>query len=594
MPCASCGKDDHQRASSSKCINRKRRIRESELATDQEVQVYTVKCGLNTFICPLLDQQQKTKLLSEIRRDVRDLSSLTVELSYLINYFYKTYAKDSDFLERYKKLDALAFTYLLKNVNYTKLSDPKRVFEEYKRLRGSDELLYNCKLRSFTIMAVAKQYETIFENNLLTHAFARIKRYLRFKFKLDKKLVHDAVFKAYYLSEYNNDNSQITDWLREMNITQKSMKKNCWQFVPLFVRMQEELFEANETSFAIFPIYKQGLKFISYDSRGLHELLRRLFPKETASTWQLFSENTKQYWSRYFNVNRNFGYSFCTDGESACISMNRIIKKISTTKKKKLELDERKSTYNRIIAVDPGAKTPIVTCQRDAGRFTYKILKKEKFKHDTLEGSREKKRKRYIGDIEEKIKTDREEFNKRTDTVLSAKSALVSDYTEFQLKWFFEKQKIYSRRALQRLKFDKYTNDQKTIEKIVTDYFGREPNTLVVYGAGYDFMNKATFKGHRKFRHNDVLKAIKRRPNLSLYIIGEAYTTKNCSKCYESNATVNRATVSKSPHRYVYCSICRKGIHRDKNGAKNILLKYEFNNNKLPSILSCTGNDIGR
>lgn len=116
---------------------------------------------------------------------------------------------------------------------------------------------------------------------------------------------------------------------------------------------------------------------------------------------------------------------------------------------------------------------------------------------------------------------------------------------------------------------------------------GKEPDTLVVYGAGFDFMNKGTFKGHRKFRHNEVLKIVKQRKNLSVFVTNEAFTTKNCSYCYESGAK-NTLRVSKSPHRYVH--VCRKGIHRDKNGAKNILLKYEYT--KSPVGLSSSGTDM--
>lgn len=84
----------------------------------------------------------------------------------------------------------------------------------------------------------------------------------------------------------------------------------------------------------------------------------------------------------------------------------------------------------------------------------------------------------------------------------------MEEYTKFQLKWFDGKQKFYEQRRLQRLKFDKYVNYQKTNHKIVDEYFGKEPDTLVVYGSGFDFMNKGTFKGHRKFRHSDILKEI--------------------------------------------------------------------------------------
>lgn len=300
-----------------------------------------------------------------------------------------------------------------------------------------------------------------------------------------------------------------------------------------------------------------------------------------------------------FIIPPKFGYSFTTDGVSVSMSMNRIVSKRSKFKSKRVKKDEasienshaQSKSYSKIISVDPGAKTPIVTCTRsNDGGFEYRVLKKERVVYETKEHHREKKRSRFTKDIEDRVNADRENRELETGVVITFKSTNVREYTRFQLKWFDEKQRVYEQRRLQRLKFDKYINDQKMLNKIVDEYFGKEPDTLIVYGAGFDFLNKGTFKGHRKFRHNEVLKIIRQRKNLSVFIINEAFTTKNCSKCYESGLK-NHLHVSKSPHRYVYCSVCRKGIHRDKNGAKNILLKFEKNKN-LPICLSSIGTDM--
>jgi hypothetical protein len=87
------------------------------------------------------------------------------------------------------------------------------------------------------------------------------------------------------------------------------------------------------------------------------------------------------------------------------------------------------------------------------------------------------------------------------------------------------------------------------------------------------FMNTATFYGHGKFFHNEIIKTIKiNYKQLQLEMVDESYPTKTCSNCHRMNGL----KVWTGGHRYVYCSICHKGTHRDKNAAKNILLKNWF------------------
>ena len=96
--------------------------------------------------------------------------------------------------------------------------------------------------------------------------------------------------------------------------------------------------------------------------------------------------------------------------------------------------------------------------------------------------------------------------------------------------------------------------------------------TRIVYGAGCGFMNMARINGVRKFSHDRQLRALHNHGR-RVIIVDESYTTKRCSYCSEVNGVSSDVIVSKSPVRYVYCPIWRRGTHRDKNGAKNILVK---------------------
>src|SRR5436190_23844851 len=149
-------------------------------------------------------------------------------------------------------------------------------------------------------------------------------------------------------------------------------------------------------------------------------------------------------------------------------------------------------------------------------------------------------------------------------------------YALHRLRFFADRQAVYSQPKVSRLKFHAYTNQQKHYDRTVKEYFP-DADKIVVYGAGCGFMNTARINGVRKYSHDRLLRAL-RNHGRKVIIADESYTTKRCSYCAEVNGVSSDVVVSKSPHRYVYCPICRKGMHRDKNGAKNILLKTVLKN----------------
>lgn len=600
MVCPTCGLTDHIRATSAKCLKRKRKLREVNIADDEAVSVYNVKKGFQSFLCPLLDHETRTRLLDNVQKDVRDFSRLSIQMSYLVNFFFKRYVKhfgedDGSFYNMFPKFDPLQFVYLLKtNARKVKLEDPLGVIEEFKRLNGGT--MYDGKNRTYNFISVAEQYKTLLENNIQIHAFRRSKRYIHHMYgeKFNKTEIHRNSFDSFYKGHFSDN--EIGHWFRDNHITEKAVKANFWKSITLFIQIQHELFAAKKRSFVVFPIYSKGLRHIQYHSNCVYELLRR---SGVPCTFQQFREDKVGYWKKFFDVPKNFGYSFFTDGVAVSLSMNRIIPKSEKHKKKPRLGGENHTTkwdlgsFNKIIAVDPGAKTPIVTCSRssDGEGFEYRTLTKGAVKYNTLEYFREKIRRKYTWKIDQEIERDRKSMEDEKGYILSVKSDKVHEYTDFQLKWFEKKQSAYERRKLHRLKFDKYIQDQKTYNQIVDDYFGKNTDTLVIYGAGYDFMNKAHFKGHRKFSHNKILKIIAQRKNLKLCEIDESYTTKTCSYCYEKDGISRILHVAKSPHRYAYCSICHKGRHRDKNAAKNILLKFE-KTKTWPVPLLSTGADV--
>src|SRR5436190_20750631 len=79
--CPSCGGEDHARASSNKCLNRKRKVREEVIPPTHELRPYTIKKCFRGFVRPDKGTGVKELLVKEVRRDVRDLSDLAIEVS---------------------------------------------------------------------------------------------------------------------------------------------------------------------------------------------------------------------------------------------------------------------------------------------------------------------------------------------------------------------------------------------------------------------------------------------------------------------------------------------------------------------------------
>jgi len=190
---------------------------------------------------------------------------------------------------------------------------------------------------------------------------------------------------------------------------------------------------------------------------------------------------------------------------------------------------------------------------------------------------RRKKLEKWTGPLERRAADDIELLQRERG--LSVTSKHVENfhlYALHRLRHFADRQAVYSQPKVSRLKFDAYTNQQRHYDRTVKEYFPDADKTIV-YGAGCGFMNTARINGVRKYSHDRLLRAL-RNHGRKVIIVDESYTTKRCSNCVEVNGVSSGVIVSKSPHRYVYCPICRKGTHRDKNGAKNIFLKALMKN----------------
>jgi hypothetical protein len=109
-----------------------------------------------------------------------------------------------------------------------------------------------------------------------------------------------------------------------------------------------------------------------------------------------------------------------------------------------------------VVAVDPGAKTPIVTCDE---AFNYQMLSNKRVKFELKEYVRRDKLRMWTGAVENEIQ---KELMNNTEQ-LSFKNENYLEMAKFKLKYFDVKQKCYERRNVIRLRFDAYIQKQKVI-----------------------------------------------------------------------------------------------------------------------------------
>lgn len=544
--CKSCGSNDHSRRSSTKCLNYLPPIRKRKLNDDStKLEVYVIKRGLNSILCPLLDPIEKAKLLSEIRRDVHDLSKIFIELGIFVNYYIKTYSVG----QKFEKPDLLNYVYALKGKG--------PYAEKYREISNKS---YDGRLRSFIIQELAKTYETVLHTNIETHAYSRLCRY--FNVKRNDPRIYNAFYKKDFL-----ENDEISDLCKLINVD--TCKKSWWQTIPIWVKIQDELNERkNCKSFNLFPQPGYGLKHVMYSSRGWHELLRRVVPHKITSEWSKIEDHLNELWKPWFINIKNFGCCLQTDGVSVSLSINRYITK---NKVKRTKIENVKN-YNKIIAVDPGSRVPLATC---SDNLKFKRITKKWVRSHTLEWKRDRVRDRVLKHHIETEASVRKKIEKEKAIVLTSKSTKhVKEYTEFRLNCLDLMQKPYEEhRKLTRLKFDKYIRNGKTEEKIIKEVFdGGGDSIKILYGAGSKFMNAAQFSG-RKFKHDSLLKRLRQRKT-QVEIVDEHYTSQACSNCNERSGKFYKIKMN---HRLRcgVCQNCNSEFDRDYNAAKNILLNFK-------------------
>lgn len=158
-----------------------------------------VKCGLSK-------KCKSPILFSAIQDDVEAISSLTVEVSVYMHFkLNKDWANGV-----FKKIIFLDYFYALKKGGLSKYE----LDIEYKSLRGRHlKDLHDGSYRSNIFCFAARQYETVFVNNIWIHAYKRLRNFLR-RFGENAKAVYETLDFLFTQKSKHKPNANLINMMK--------------------------------------------------------------------------------------------------------------------------------------------------------------------------------------------------------------------------------------------------------------------------------------------------------------------------------------------------------------------------------------------
>lgn len=582
MTCKSCGKSDHTRKSSEKCLyhnppRRKRKLQELENSEQLEEKISTIKCALNS-IC------KDDQIYQQIQSDVAEMSGLFCEASIYINFvLYKNWNNGIFSKSLY---DCLKCFYHLMSKNSIKYE----IDADYKKLRllKFSSYIYDSSRRQNIFVTQANLYETNFHNNLFVHAYKRIRRFLK-QFEKDAKIVYQTLDTLFDRKSKFVANENLINLMKiHLNYNGQGFydlknKQKYINYIEFFFNLQKYNNLNGLRNFRLVPIYRFGSHHIQYDSKSLFELLRR-FKKISCK----FAEMSNDEWHKWFDLkkferfNKTFGFSLKTDGMSVSLSMSKFVQKSiePSTKKTKIENDQVKNIqnlmnirrnlqngkYKQFIGLDPGHRLILggIAKNPENDRSLIKISSK-KYHHLSGFFNRNYKQKKWTKEIDESSKN-------------TIASFYYIDFTNHILEHFAMKQLIYSQRKITRLKFKTFMCREKAASTIAKEIVGKYKHKSLIILGDTETSSDSIIRGYIRTPNKILTKHISQFADVLR--INEFRTTKLCSTCHEV------ANTSKSPHRYQFCQKCNIVWNRDVNAGNNMLqlgLYHHILSKELPT-----------
>ncbi|KAK7602210.1 hypothetical protein V9T40_009651 [Parthenolecanium corni] len=476
-----------------------------------------------------------------------------------------------------------------------KIPNADRVFTPIDRAKYGLDYTRRTPLLQY----VRSGYATNFETNAKTHFFARVKHVARTLLPHESaKVVHKKLYDWYFNGTTNTTFTTLDARFPGLPRNgAKDLGSDVWRYVHVLYRMQIFLIDADQRSFRLFPIASVDRKHCCYDAAGVHELIYRLNdcdPTLIPSQYKHYKDHIPATWRAMFDLgrfeakNRKVAGHLKTNGIAASFVLEKGRgKKTSKTATPSNTTTMAKLGNRQIVAVDPGARVPLVCYERTAnsGERYSKLSEKEfyflsgaKFRADRARKKCAEFERKYAADVNVR-KPNWNDGRKYEENV------------KFFASWFERRWRIYGEcsKLVRDRTFDAYTRQAKAFHKVADKLFpSSDGDTAIWYGRGASFMNVSRFKlkGVAKFSHDRLLAVLRQKRHIRVEEVDEAYMSKRCAECWQrgnKDATVKGPSWQFRRHRYVHCPMCRTSANRDYNAAKNIYTKTRLSKLVGPS-----------
>lgn len=330
----------------------------------------------------------------------------------------------------------------------------------------------------------------------------------------------------------------------------------------------------HKKNFVLLPTAKYGLRHIFFDK----ETFSRAVVTDSEDKKNILGD-CRDTWKKYLELPRNkhwdkFNFTFETDSYSISIHLKKPVRNNLTENS---EPPVPQQPTQKSCAIDSGSKV-LLGCTSiehpnkpwDGIFENFKLTSSEYFKKIKYY-ERENKRKKITAKIDKKIEDLRKEDLLRLQETEQDYPPYhkKTDYIKFQRKHMKKKNKIYLNKNLAKLKFEAWRERQKFIDNYVTNTIIGTADTVTVYYGASHLSANSPIRGYRRGPHSLFRKTLEMNEKITLIYVDEYNTTKFCSKCMSKTNHV----VSRSPHRYSFCSTCGTLWNRDINAANNILIK---------------------
>lgn len=564
-----------------------------------EELIVNVKQTLNQFCT-------NTELKLEIQRIVRYMSRWAYESSKHLLYDLITKANQGIFPTQPIEFRDyfVSFQNGYKPIMSTKCKSGEKQFNpnkgqmmsEYQNLRATYHITEKFEASNNILEDLVTTYQTNFINNIQIHTGARLNRYFQHRihhfdipFEVTWKDVNDTLSFLFYKKTEKLPHWYLISALQEdfgQVYTFYASKKDYWKSFEFLYKLQRYNDENKLKNFKLIPQFTVRTHHIRIDNVALYYILKRN-GLTTCNNLTQFRNEKDAHWRAFFNVhkvesrNRKFRYSIKTDGVAVSISIaktetpERILSKCTEAKRCKYDnetlssdaqLDRIRSNadkFDAFIGLDPGIRLMVGGVSRTREQMLdltdskcRKIkLKSTKFHHEA--GFPRRRHKLW------KLTSGVSDESKSTISPMCAENIFL--YIDHSLANFHRRFEAFTKPAVTRLRFDKYTETQKAANRMANFICGDAKRPLIAIGSTRSESNSPV-KKYIRTPHSKLLEVLKERAEV--LEINEFMTTQACSNCQVKEEPVK---TSRGRHRYQFCNKCGKCFNRDVNAGFNIL-----------------------